>query len=72
MTRERFVADVRTIRTGARRADVFAKLGRPSYSIAIPDNGHYVQRCRFRFGTENVAAIEFRDGVVSAIDMTAQ
>jgi hypothetical protein len=72
MTRERFVDIARGIQTGASRADVFAKLGPPAYIIAIPDNGHYFQRCRFRFGAENVAAIEFRDGIASAIDITAQ
>lgn len=72
MTRERMLETARGIQRGASRAHVFATLGRPAYSIAIPDYGHYVQRCRFRFGTENLASIEFRDGIVSAIDTTTQ
>lgn len=61
-----------TIQAGASRETVIAKLGRPAYSIGIPDGDHMIERCRFRLGAESVAAIEFRDGVAARIERTPQ
>ena len=71
-TREDMIRALAIIQTGARRAEVIAKLGPPAYSIANPDGEHLIERCRFRVGPEDLAAIEFRDGVVAAIDRLAR
>lgn len=60
-----------SLKPGVFRTEVIAQLGPPAYSIGIPDGGHFIERCRFRSGFENVATIEFRDGYISAIDRFA-
>lgn len=70
-SRDQILQSLVTLHTGSSKAEVLAKLGEPAYSIGIPEAGHFVERCRFRTGTENLAAIEFRDGLVSGIDRIA-
>ncbi len=55
------------VKAGASRADILALLGPPAYSVGIPEGSHFVERCRFRAGQEDLAIIEFRDGRVAAI-----
>jgi hypothetical protein len=66
------LAALRTISEGVARAHVLARLGRPAYSISASDGGRYVERCRFRIALEDIASIEFRDGLVSKIDIVAR
>lgn len=68
LNREQVLHAVSTIQLGNSRAEVFAKLGKPVYSISMSDAGQYVERCRFRLGLENIASVEFRDGVVAKVD----
>jgi hypothetical protein len=67
-TREQLLAALDTIQPGASRDQVFAKLGQPAYSIGMPEGGHMIERCRFRLGSENLASIEFNDGIATVID----
>lgn len=71
-TPEDIATALTTVQAGAHRAEVIAKLGQPAYSIATPEGEHLFERCRFRAGSENLASIEFRDGVVTSIDRTAR
>ncbi len=66
-TRAEIMKGLEVLQNGATRREVFATLGQPSYSIGMPDAGHYVERCRFRSGGEDLAVIELRDGRVTAI-----
>jgi hypothetical protein len=70
-SRDQILTALGNLRTGVPRAEVFASLGEPAYSIGIPEAGHYIERCRFRAGMENLASIEFRDGYLSGIDRIA-
>jgi hypothetical protein len=70
-SRGEMLTGLSTIAPGASRADVLKKLGKPVYTIAMPDNGYYVERSKFRSGGETIATIEFRDGVVASIDKAA-
>jgi hypothetical protein len=69
--RDQLLETVGTLRSGVPKSDVFAALGKPAYSIGIPEGGHYIERCRFRVGMENLVSIEFRDGVLTGIDRIA-
>jgi hypothetical protein len=69
--REQLMKELSALHAGAPRTEVFAKLGQPAYSIGMPDGSHYIERCRFRMGMENLASIEMRDGYVIAIDRIA-
>jgi hypothetical protein len=71
-TREQMLKALEQIRPGTTRADVLARLGQPVYTIGMTDGGTYLERCRFRTGLENIASIEFRDGVVAAVDKIAR
>lgn len=70
-SRDQVLRAVAALRTGLTKAEVVANLGEPAYSIGIPEAGHYIERCRFRSGTENLVSIEFRDGYLSGIDRIA-
>jgi hypothetical protein len=71
-TRDQMLKALEQIHPGATRAEVLARLGQPAYTIGMTDGGTYLERCRFRAGLENIASIEFRDGVVATVDKTAR
>jgi hypothetical protein len=70
-TRDELLTLINTIRPGATRAEVVAKLGKPAYAIAMSESGTFTERCRFRAGSENLASIEFRDGIVAKVSRLA-
>ncbi len=70
--REQVLKELEGIHPGSTHAEVLAKLGRPAYTIAMPDGAHYIERCRFRAGFENIVSIEFRDGIVATVDRIAR
>ncbi len=71
-SREQMVEGLAELKAGDSRADVIRRLGAPAYSIGMPDNGQYIEKCRFRAGGDLIATIELRDGVVTSIDKAAR
>ena len=67
LSRDVLLHGLAELKAGSTRAHMIRKLGTPSYSIGIPEGEHYVERCRFRAGSDSIASIELRDGRVTAI-----
>ncbi len=66
--RAALIQAVAALEPGATRGQVIEKLGPALYAVGIPDGSHYIERLRYRSGSDFIAAIELRDGIVTHIE----
>ncbi|MCE5306399.1 MAG: hypothetical protein LLG20_02040 [Acidobacteriales bacterium] len=58
---------IASIRTGAGRADVLAKLGTPTARLSIPGSGQLIEIYQYMDNRGNVGTVRLRDGLVSEV-----